>query len=168
MSTIPDVETPGVRGFIQAERLHVQRKDGEAVAVLEAALRSGAGGALAPYLQFFQGSLHRRLGDPESAIAIWAALVAILLLAIFSIVGSVLGAITKEGVVAASNMFNSLPMVCFWFLLVCLLAVGFFRFKRPLRSLWLLGAHLGSVLILLGSLLVASSCRVSVSGLSVL
>ena len=85
-------------------------------------------------------------------IVIWAALLAILLLVIFSMIGSVLGTVADKGVVAARIMFNSLPMVCFWFLIVGLLVTGFFCFKRLLRSPGLLGAHLGSLLILAGAM----------------
>jgi len=85
-------------------------------------------------------------------IVIWAALLAMSLLVIFSTIGSVLGTVADKGVVAARVMFNSLPMVCFWFLIVGLLVTGFFCFKRLLRSPGLLGAHLGSLLILAGAM----------------
>lgn len=80
-------------------------------------------------------------------ILLWAVLVGIGLLLGLSVIGAFLG---DE---RARAVFNSIPLVVFWVLLLGLLAVGLVHFKRLIRSAGLLGAHLGSLLILLGAML---------------
>ncbi len=80
-------------------------------------------------------------------ILLWAVLVGIGLLLVLSVIGAFLG---DE---RARALFNSIPLVIFWVLLLGLLAAGLIYFKRLIRSAGLLGVHLGSLLILLGAML---------------
>jgi len=75
-----------------------------------------------------------------------AALAIVGALVVLSIAGAFLN------VDRARGMFNSIPMVVFWFALLALLILGLVGFKRLIRSPGLLGAHLGSVLILVGAM----------------
>ncbi|MCX5645500.1 MAG: cytochrome c biogenesis protein ResB [Phycisphaerae bacterium] len=77
---------------------------------------------------------------------LWAALIAVILLALLSIYGAFLGA---DG---AQAFFNSLPLAIYWFALIALLIAGIVVFRRLLRVPSLLLMHLGSVLVLLGAL----------------
>ncbi len=79
-------------------------------------------------------------------ILMWAALAAIGLLVVLSIVGAFIGA------ESARAMFNSPPLAVFWIFLAALIVAGFFAFKRLLRSPGLLVLHLGGVLIFGGSM----------------
>ena len=80
-------------------------------------------------------------------ILLWAVLVGIGLLLVLSIIGAFMG------YERARVLFNSIPLVVFWVLLLGLLAVGLIYFKRLIRSAGLLGIHLGSLLILLGAMI---------------
>ncbi len=77
---------------------------------------------------------------------LWAALIAVILLALLSIYGAFLGA------ERARAFFNSLPLTAYWFALIALLLAGFITFRRLLRIPSLLLMHLGSILVLLGAL----------------
>ena len=77
---------------------------------------------------------------------VWAALIAVLLLALLSVYGAFLGA------ERAQAFFNSLPLAVYWFALVALLIAGMILFRRLLRVPALLLMHLGSILVLLGAL----------------
>ena len=68
------------------------------------------------------------------------------LLAVLSMVGAFLGA------ERAWTMFNSVPLMVFWFLVAGLLIAGLVLFRRLLRSPGLLALHLGSLLILCGAM----------------
>jgi len=77
---------------------------------------------------------------------LWAALIAVILLALLSVYGAFLGA------ERARVFFNSLPLVVYWFALIALLLAGFLAFRRLLQVPSLLLMHLGSILVLLGAL----------------
>ena len=77
---------------------------------------------------------------------LWAALSAVILLALLSIYGAFIGA------ERAQAFFNSLPLAVYWFALITLLSAGIVLFRRLLRSPALLLMHLGSILVLLGAL----------------
>ncbi len=77
---------------------------------------------------------------------LWAALIAVVLLAVLSVYGAFLGA------EPARAFFNSLPLAVYWFALIALLIGGFIVFRRLLQIPSLLLMHLGSVLVLLGAL----------------
>ncbi len=77
---------------------------------------------------------------------LWAALIAVVLLAVLSVYGAFLGA------ERARAFFNSLPLAVYWFALIALLTAGFIAFRRLLRIPSLLLMHLGSILVLLGAL----------------
>lgn len=79
-------------------------------------------------------------------IVLWASLGAAALLAALSIIGAFYGADK------ASELFNSPPLVVFWFLLAGLLLTGLISFKKLIRSPGLLAAHLGALAILLGAM----------------
>ena len=79
-------------------------------------------------------------------IILWVVLAAIALLAVLSIVGALRGADRAE------DLFNSAPLVVYWFVLAALLASGFVFFKRLIRSPAALGMHLGSLLVLTGAM----------------
>ncbi len=78
--------------------------------------------------------------------ALWAALMAVLLLTLLSIYGAFLGADR------AKAFFNSLPLAVYWFALAALLVVGLAVFRRLLQIPALLLMHLGCILILLGGM----------------
>jgi hypothetical protein len=77
---------------------------------------------------------------------LWAALVAIIALALLSIVGAFLGA------ERARAFFNSLPLAVYWVALAALLIVGIVVFRRLVQIPSLLLMHLGGILVLLGGL----------------
>ena len=79
-------------------------------------------------------------------IILWVVLAVIALLAVLSIVGALRGADR------AKDLFNSAPLVAYWFVLAALLAAGFVFFKRLIRSPAALGMHLGSLLVLTGAM----------------
>jgi hypothetical protein len=79
-------------------------------------------------------------------IALWAALLAIILLTLLSIYGAFLGADRAQA------FFNSMPLVVYWFALTGLLIVGLAVFRRLLQIPALLLMHLGCILILLGGM----------------
>ena len=75
-----------------------------------------------------------------------AALLAMTALALLCMLGAFLGPARGKA------FFNSAPLAVFWLLLVFLLGLGLFTFKRLPRSTGLIALHLGPLLILLGSL----------------
>jgi len=77
---------------------------------------------------------------------LWAALVAIVLLAVLSIYGAFLGADR------AQTFFNSVPAVAYWLALAALLIAGIALFPRLLRRPPLLLTHVGCILILAGGM----------------
>jgi hypothetical protein len=77
---------------------------------------------------------------------LWAALIAVILLALLSVYGAFLGA------ERARVFFNSLPLAVYWFALIALLSAGIVAFRRLLQVPSLLLMHLGSILVLLGAL----------------
>jgi len=77
---------------------------------------------------------------------LWAALIAILLLASLSIYGAFLGA------ERAQVFFNSLPLAVYWLGLVALLFAGIALFRRLLQVPALLLLHIGSILVLIGAM----------------
>jgi hypothetical protein len=77
---------------------------------------------------------------------LWAALTAIILLALLSIYGAFLGA------ERAQAFFNSLPLAFYWFALAALLVTGIAVFRRLLEVPSLLLLHLGSILVLAGGM----------------
>ena len=79
-------------------------------------------------------------------IWLWAALIAIAVLAVLSIVGAFLGSDR------AGEMFNSLPLAIFWAVLTALLVGGFVASGRMIRRPGLLAMHLGAVLVLAGGM----------------
>ncbi|MBN2133811.1 MAG: cytochrome c biogenesis protein ResB [Sedimentisphaerales bacterium] len=79
-------------------------------------------------------------------VLLWAALIAIILLAAFSIYGAFLGA------ERAQAFFNTLPLAVYWFALAGLLIAGMVIFRRLLRVPSLLLMHLGCILIIGGGM----------------
>jgi len=79
-------------------------------------------------------------------VLLWAALIAIILLALFSIYGAFLGA------ERARAFFNTLPLALYWFALASLLVVGVVIFRRLLRVPSLLLMHLGCILVVGGGM----------------
>jgi hypothetical protein len=79
-------------------------------------------------------------------IILWCVLVALGLLAIFSIIGAFLGAEN------AKEFFNSCFLRVFWFVFLALLAVGFLFFRRLVTTPAGLAMHLGTMLVLLGAM----------------
>jgi hypothetical protein len=77
---------------------------------------------------------------------LWAALIAIVLLALLSIYGAFLGA------ERARAFFGSLPLAFYWFALAALLVVGIVLFRRLLRVPSLLLLHFGCILVLAGGM----------------
>ena len=77
---------------------------------------------------------------------LWAVLVAIVLLIVLSAIGAILGA--EE----AKALFNSWPMVIFWFLAAALLVAGFAAFRRLIAAPAGLAMHLGILLVLAGAM----------------
>ena len=80
-------------------------------------------------------------------VALWAGLILILLLIVFSIYGAFIGAESAKGV------FNSIPMSAYWFAFAVLLISAIALFKRLLcfRGLFLI--HLGCIIILAGGII---------------
>jgi hypothetical protein len=76
----------------------------------------------------------------------WAALLLIRLLILFSIYGAFLGSVN------AQNFFNSLPLAVYWFILGFVLIVGFISLRKLVRVPSLFLIHLGCILILLGAM----------------
>lgn len=77
---------------------------------------------------------------------LWAALIAILVLAALSIYGAFLGADRAQA------FFNSLPVAFYWAALLVLLAAGIVLFRRLLHVPSLLLMHLGCILVLIGAI----------------
>lgn len=77
---------------------------------------------------------------------LWAALIAIILLALLSVYGAFVGA------ERARAFFNSLPLAVYWFGLITLLLAGIVLFRRLLQKPALLLLHVGSIFVLLGAL----------------
>ncbi|MEN6578133.1 MAG: cytochrome c biogenesis protein ResB [Phycisphaerales bacterium] len=77
---------------------------------------------------------------------LWATLAAVILLTVLSIYGAFLGADRAQA------LFNSVPLVVYWFATVALLAAGIALFRRLLRVPSLLAMHLGCILVLLGAM----------------
>jgi hypothetical protein len=77
---------------------------------------------------------------------LWAALLAIVLLVVFSVYGAFIG------VDQAKAFFNSLPLAVYWWLLVILLATGIILFRRLIRVPSLLLMHLGCIVVLMGGM----------------
>jgi hypothetical protein len=77
---------------------------------------------------------------------LWAALIAILLLAVLSVCGAFLGA------EQARAFFNCLPLAVYWFVLIALLIAGIVLFRRLLHVPALLLMHVGSIVVLIGAL----------------
>lgn len=57
-----------------------------------------------------------------------------------------------DGAAYAKALFNSAPLVVFWFLLAAVLLVGFVAFRTLIRRPGLLAMHLGSLLVLAGAM----------------
>jgi hypothetical protein len=76
----------------------------------------------------------------------WAALAAIFVLVLLSVVGAFLGA------AQAKALFNSVPVQVYWCLLLALLLTGFVVFRRLVRRGGLLSIHAGCVLVLAGGI----------------
>jgi len=79
-------------------------------------------------------------------IMLWVVLAAIVVLAVLSVVGAFLKADR------AKDLFNSPPLVAYWFVLAAVLAAGFVFFRRLITSPAALGMHLGSLLVLAGAM----------------
>ena len=77
---------------------------------------------------------------------LWAALLAIVLLVVFSVYGAFIG------VDQAKAFFNSLPLAVYWWLLVILLATGIILFQQLIRVPSLLLMHLGCIVVLMGGM----------------
>jgi hypothetical protein len=77
---------------------------------------------------------------------LWAQLVFIGVLAVFSILGAFAGARR------AQKVFNSIPLAIYWVLFAALLIAGFNIFKRLLDVPGLLLAHLGCLFVLVGGI----------------
>lgn len=76
----------------------------------------------------------------------WAALILIILLILFSIYGAFLGS------AYAQTFFNSLPLAVYWFILGFVLIVVFVSFRKLIRAPALLLIHLGCILVLVGAM----------------
>jgi hypothetical protein len=76
---------------------------------------------------------------------LWAVLAAIFLLMALSAIGALLGA------EKARELFNSVPMIVYWFLSLLLLAAGFASFRRLIAAPAGLAMHLGALLIIGGA-----------------
>jgi hypothetical protein len=79
-------------------------------------------------------------------VILWAVLAAIGLLILLSAVGALCG---DE---KARALFNSWPLVAFWFLCLALLAAGFASFRRLITAPAGVLMHLGAVLIIAGAM----------------
>jgi hypothetical protein len=76
----------------------------------------------------------------------WFGLWAISQLIVLSIIGAFFGA------EKAKMLFNSPPLIFFWFLLLFLLIAGFFTYPKLIKSPGLLLMHLGGIFILIGGM----------------
>jgi len=76
----------------------------------------------------------------------WAALILIILLIVFSIYGAFLGSAN------AQNFFNSLPLAVYWFILGFVLIVRFISLRKLISLPALLLIHLGCILVLVGAM----------------
>ena len=77
---------------------------------------------------------------------LWAGLVLILLLTIFSIYGAFIGADR------AQEFFNSMPLAAYWVILALVLGFGLMSFRRLIRVPGLLLMHIGCVCIIAGGM----------------
>jgi hypothetical protein len=75
---------------------------------------------------------------------LWAAVIAVLLLALLSVYGAFLGPDRAQA------FFNSLPLEVYWFALAALLVSGIALFRRLLQVPSLLLMHFGCILVLAG------------------
>lgn len=80
-------------------------------------------------------------------IFMWVALASLLLLVVLSVVGAFMGS------VKARELFNSIPLVVYWFVFGLLLIAAFIQFKSFLRQPSLFMLHTGPVLVLAGAML---------------
>jgi hypothetical protein len=100
---------------------------------------------------------------------LWAVLAAILLLIILSAVGAIIGSNELRDVIARKfseypgladlfgsekprELFNSWPLVIFWFVCLLLLATGFAAFRRLITAPAGLAMHLGAIFIIAGAM----------------
>ena len=79
-------------------------------------------------------------------VILWTVLAAIGLVATLSIVGAFLGA------ERAKDLFNSAPLVAFWFILLALLVAGLVFFRRLVATPAGLAMHLGTFLVVAGAM----------------
>lgn len=77
---------------------------------------------------------------------LWAALIAVVLLALLSVYGAF------QGAEPAQAFFNSVPLAVYWLALATLLGAGIVLFRRLQRVPALLLMHIGSILVLLGAM----------------
>lgn len=77
---------------------------------------------------------------------LWAGLLLILLLTIFSIYGAFIGA------ERAQEFFNSMPLAAYWVILALVLGSGLIAFRRLIRVPGLLLMHIGCVCIIAGGM----------------
>jgi hypothetical protein len=78
--------------------------------------------------------------------ALWAALIAIVLLTVMSIYAAFLGDDK------AKEFFNSIPIAVYWLIFAVLLIVAIMLFPRLIRVPWLLLIHAGCILVLAGGM----------------
>lgn len=76
----------------------------------------------------------------------WVGLVFIILLILLSIYGAFIGS------QRAKELFNSIPLACYWIFFTILLLAAFISFPKLIRAPSLLLIHLGCILILMGGL----------------
>lgn len=76
----------------------------------------------------------------------WIALLAIGLLVVLSVIGAFCGA------EKAKQLFNSVPLGAYWYVLSILLVVGFVKFPRLLCKPGLFAVHAGSILVIAGGM----------------
>jgi len=79
-------------------------------------------------------------------IILWAVLTAIGLLVVLSAIGALCGA------EKAKELFNSWPLIAFWFVCLLLLASGFAAFRRLITAPAGIVMHLGAILIIAGAM----------------
>ena len=77
---------------------------------------------------------------------LWAGLVLILLLTVFSIYGAFIGADRSQ------EFFNSIPLAVYWVILALILGSGFVAFKRLIRVPGLLMMHIGCICVIAGGM----------------
>jgi hypothetical protein len=77
---------------------------------------------------------------------LWTVLAAIGLVAVLSVIGAFLGA------EKAKALFNSAPLIFFWFLWLTMLAAGFLFFRRLAATHAGLAMHLGALLVVAGAM----------------